>query len=187
MLGACGSSTPTGPSEGAVTFSGVVREYATERAVVGALVRFVPEAQNPSEPGPEATTAADGRYSVTVPRAGTYSVVADGLPVGLARVGGSTYRGDLLTRNGTCIARYGTINESQTLRPIAGATVALTGGRAVTDGAGWYRIDLGCPDVVLPGGTTVMTVTHPSYQDRVQVVGRGVADVVRLDVDMTRR
>ena len=52
---------------------------------------------------------------------------------------------------------------------------------------GWYRIDLACPEVLGPGGTTEIYVAHPDYERRTQVVGRGVYDVLRLDLDLERR
>lgn len=183
----CGGSGPLTPSDGTVSVSGVVHDYATNQPVAGAHVHYAAENENPSAPGPDAVTAADGRFSLVVPHTGVYTAMVDSQIAGVARLGGPAYRGDLYLRSGTCIARYGTVSDSLTWRPVAGATVALTGFRTQTDSTGWYRLDLGCPDVVLPGNTTFMTITHPDYQDRSQVVGRGIADVSRLDVDVPRR
>jgi hypothetical protein len=64
--------------------------------------------------------------------------------------------------------------------------VTVTGGRAVTDAGGWYRIDLGCTGPI-GLGTTVLIVLHPSYLQGVRPVGRGISGVQRLDVDLERR
>jgi SAM-dependent methyltransferase len=114
--------------------------------------------------------------------------------VGTGRVKGSTYHGDLLIDSGTCVSRYGTLADARTLRPVAGATVSVGSGTAVTLGTtvsgpnGWYRVDLGCPTNGLIGfNTTFLYVAHPNYASRDQVVGRGVHGVRRLDLDLERR
>ncbi|OLC42250.1 MAG: hypothetical protein AUH43_23075 [Acidobacteria bacterium 13_1_40CM_65_14] len=100
---------------------------------------------------------------------------------------GSAYRGDFLVRAGTCVSRYGTLVDARTLRPVAGATVSLTGSKTTSGADGWYRIDLGCPTSNPVGGTTEMTVEHPSYVPRSVIVGRGVVGVTRRDLDLERR
>jgi hypothetical protein len=183
---ACGSSNPlTGPSDTAVTFTGRVLDYHTDAPVAGTTVSFTPDAFNSQVVAANTTTGGDGRYTFTVPHTGAFTILIDGAISGLGRVNGRAYRGDLYPRSGNCIARYGLIIDSRSLRPIAGATVTLTGATVTTGADGWYRIDLGCPSVVLPGGTTVIVVGHPRYESRTQVVGRGVAGVSRLDIDMT--
>ncbi len=77
--------------------------------------------------------------------------------------------------------------DASTLGPVRGATISLSGGTATSGPDGWYRIDLGCPERSLPGGTTFIYVTHPNYVQRQQVVGRGVQGVLRLDFDLERR
>lgn len=178
--------SPFGPSETEVTFSGRILDYATQAPAAGAVIRFATDPFTPQAPFSETTAAADGRYVLSVPHTGLFTVLIDGVVAGTARVNGGLYRGDLFRRSGNCISRYGLIIDGETLRPVRGATVML-GSTITTDADGWYRIDLGCPDVVFPGGTTVLTVTHPDYENRSQVVGRGVAGVLRLDVDLTRR
>jgi hypothetical protein len=184
LAGACDES-PFGPSETDVRFSGLVLDYLAETPVPGAVVRFAEDPFTPQAPFVETTAAGDGRYVLTVPRTGVFTVLIDGLIAGTARVNGGGYRGDLFRRSGNCISRYGLIIDAVTLRPVRGATVTLVN-RMTTDADGWYRLDLGCPEVVFPGGTTVLTVTHPNYENRSVVVGRGVAGVLRLDVDLQR-
>ncbi len=58
----------------------------------------------------------------------------------------------------------------------------------ISEPDGWYRIDLGCPATGTIGfNTTFMTVTHPNYAKREQVVGRGISGVSRIDLDLDRR
>ena len=184
----CGASDSlTGPSDAAVTFSGRIVEYRTQSPAIAVAVTFGPPLSDSGFGPSETTTNVDGRYVLTVPRTGLFTVSVNGVFAGMARVNGKVYRGDLFIQGGTCISRYGIVIDSDTLRPIQGATLSLAGARATTGADGWYRIDLGCPDVVLPGGTTVINVTHPAYQPRSQVVGRGVAGVSRLDLDLERQ
>jgi len=179
--------SPFGPSETEVTFSGRVLDYATQVPLCGAVVRFAVDVFTPQAPFTEAATGSDGRYTLTVPRTGIFNVLIDGAFAGTTRVNGGLFRGDLFRRSGNCISRYGHIIDSKTLAPVRDATVRLSGGTTTTGADGWYRLDLGCPDVVLPGGTTFLTVTHRDYEDRSQVVGRGVQGVQRLDLDLTKR
>jgi hypothetical protein len=182
----CGSSNSlTGPSDAAVTFTGRVLDYHTDAPVTGATVSFTPDAFSAQVVAATTTTRADGRYTLTVPHTGAFTILIDGAISGMGLVNGRSYPGDLYPASGSCISRYGLIIDSRSLRPIAGATVTLAGATATTGADGWYRIDLGCPSVVLPGGTTVIVVGHSRYESRTQVVGRGVAGVSRLDIDMT--
>ena len=182
----CGSDPLTGPSDIPVTFSGRVVDYRTQSPAAAVVVRLGPLVESDFSPS-EATTNGYGRYVVTVPRTTTFTVSVDGVFAGTARINGRAYRGDLFIRGGTCIARYGIVIDSRSLQPIQGAMLTLTGMTTTSGADGWYRIDLGCPDVVLPGGTTFINVSHPDYQARTQVVGRGVAGVSRLDLDLERR
>jgi hypothetical protein len=182
----CGDSNAVvGPSSTSVTFVGRVVEFITQAPVTSATVEFRLDSQ---QPGPsQAMTGANGQYALTVPHTGTYFVQVDGAVAGVAHVNGSGYRGDLLVSRGTCISRYGFVIDSRTLRPVSGATAALSGITATTGADGWYRIDLGCPAVVLPGNTTFIRVTHPRYAERTAIVGRGVAGVMRLDLELDGR
>jgi hypothetical protein len=174
-----------------VTVSGRVLDFATNARVVGSTVEFR------TDPVPSATVAtavsgSDGSYAVVLSatRAGVFpwSVFVDGVGVASMSLTETGYRGDLLVRPGTCVARYGIVSDLVTLRPVADATVMLAGVRTRTTVDGWYRIDLGCPATGLVGlNTTGMYVSHPEYADTTQVVGRGVFSVYRMDVRLARR
>lgn len=178
ILGAlsCGSS-PTAPT-GPLTFSGGIRVYTTSAPRAGSLVRYVADTGGPPS---TATTSTDGSYVLTVPSAGAYVVTVDGSLAGTTVVTGPTYRGDLLVDTTGCTARYGQITDALTGRPVNGATASLPGGSSVSDADGRYRIDLGC-ETNVSFSTTFISVRHPRYQERQQVVGRGVQNVLRLDL-----
>lgn len=175
------SSCASGPSEptpaGPVRVSGRVLDYATNAGVGGVTITYDDIA---------GTTDATGAYSVTAP-VGRFQPRVDGASAGVSIVTGTGYRGDFFVRSGDCIARYGSISDAATHRPIAGVRVSL-GETAITDADGWYRLDVGC----VPGGrlgfnTAFMAASHPLYADAPQVVGRGIAGVTRLDFEMQRR
>ena len=174
----CDKQSSTGPSSSGVTVSGRVLNFATNTGVSGATVAFG-----------EVTTMTEGggSYTLAVPAIGLYEPLVDGDWMGSTRVT-LTYRGDLLVRAGTCVSRYGTLTDAGTLRPIAGATVTLSGQIAVSGSDGWYRIDLGCPANGLVGfNTTEIVVSHPNYMDQSYPAGRGVSGVWRLDLELQRR
>ena len=184
---ACGCDerqTVTGPSSNSVSIRGHVLDFRTQVGISGVVVQFAAESQVADI---RATTDASGSYVMSVPIFGPLTVSVDGVFVGTGRVTGPTYRGDLLIDSGTCISRYGTLADARTLRPVAGATVTVGGGTTISGADGWYRIDLGCPTMNLPGNTTFVYVTHPNYTPRQQVVGRGVQGVRRVDLDLERR
>lgn len=183
LTGPSESNAPPGPSGTGIRFTGRVVDYVTQSAAAAAAVVFTDAQFGPSQ----TTTNADGQYVLTVPRTGVFSVAVEGVVAGTARVNGTAYVGDLLIHRGTCAARYGLAIDSRTLRPIEGAAVTLSGRTVITGADGWYRLDLSCPDVIMPAGTTVISVMHPDYQWRQQVVGRGVSGVRRLDLDLQRR
>lgn len=184
----CGeSSSPAGPSSTTVKFSGRVIQYQTELPAVGAVVRFTLGSSAAPSFASETTTGAEGVYVLTVARTGGFTATVDGVLAGTAQVNGTAFPGDLYVIGGRCVARYGLVIDSRTLRPIGGATVSLSGRSTPTDSNGWYRLDLGCPEVTFPAGTTFIAVTHPDYQSESQVTGRGVTFVRRLDFDLDRR
>jgi hypothetical protein len=174
----CDKQPPTGPSSSGVTVSGRVLNFATNTGVSGATVAF----------GDVTTmTDAGGSYTLALPAIGLYEPLVDSEWMGSTRVT-LTYRGDLLVRAGMCVSRYGTLIDAGTLRPIAGATVRLSGQNAVSGSDGWYRIDLGCPANGLVGfNTTEIVVSHPNYMDLHAVAGRGVFGVRRVDLELQRR
>src|SRR5687768_242925 len=100
-LYACGSSNPLlGPTDTAVTFIGRVLDYHTDAPVVGTIVSFTPDTFNPELVAATATTGADGRYTLTVPHTGAFTILIDGTISGLGRVNGRRYPGDLYPRSG---------------------------------------------------------------------------------------
>jgi len=190
LLTACGDA-PTAPS-GPATIAGRVIDYATGAGVSGATVgfgqAFTTNAGTSIVTPYTAVADASGVYSVALPRVAHYEVAIDGGSFGSAEITSPSYRGDLFARSGTCVARYGTVADTDMRRPIANATVSVGAGSATTGADGWYRIDLGCPENGRYGfGTTFIYFTHPAYTDASQVVGRGVEGVIRLDFTMKRR
>lgn len=174
---------PTGPTRPTVDarISGRVLDSATNEGVPSVTVAFE-----------DATTVTgtDGSYSLVVQILtkfayfGRFAVTVDGRGVGSARVTGPGYRGDFLIYPPDCIARYGTVTDARTFRPIIGATVALSGRRVVTEVDGWYRLDLGCPTDYRGGNTTFIYISHPRYVTYSQVTGRGVFGAVRADYEL---
>ena len=158
--------------------------FRTQAGVPGAVVQF----RDGTAAELLATTDASGHYALSLSAAGSFTILVDGQYVGVGRVTGSRYRGDLLVRGGTCISRYGTLADARTLTPVGGATVSMGAETTISEPDGWYRIDLGCPATGTIGfNTTFMTVTHPNYAKREQVVGRGISGVSRIDLDLDRR
>jgi len=183
LAAGCGRKSPTEPTDpmpptGPVAIRGSVRDFTTGTPLAMARLQFT------ADSGGAVTTAvanASGVYDITVPAVGAYTVLRDDVYAGTLQVTGPAYQGDLRIDTGTCVSRYGVLTDARTTRPVAGATVALPP-QAVTSGVdGSYRIDLGC-EPNFSFSTTFITVTHPAYQQRQQVVGRGIHNVVRLDL-----
>ena len=179
----CGSSTPqsspaapSGDLGGTLRVSGQVREYATNAGVGGVTVAFGDGS---------AVTNADGTYSISLASIGTYYPTIDAQRVGTSHVTSASYRGDFLVRPGTCVARYGTVSDPVTHTAVSGAMVSL-GGKMTGSGVdGWYRLDYGCPSEGWVGFNTIlMYASHPDYGDTSVIVGRGIAGVARLDIQM---
>ena len=182
--GGCNDQATTGPSSTGVSVGGEVLAFRTQAGIPGAVVQF----RDGTAAELLATTDASGHYALSLSAAGSFTILVDGQYVGVGRVTGSRYRGDLLIRGGTCISRYGTLADARTLTPIGGATVSMGAETTISEPDGWYRIDLGCPATGTIGfNTTFMTVTHPNYAKREQVVGRGISGVSRIDLDLDRR
>jgi hypothetical protein len=183
--GCGGDSGPAGPSppQGPFAVAGRVISFTSGAALSGATVSYEPEAGGAAMVG---AADASGSYTLSIPTAGTYVVRVGGALAGTVIVGPTPFRGDLLIDQTTCRTRYGEVLDARTLRPVAGATVALPGATTTTDASGWYRLDLGC-DPSPSFSTTFIDVRHPSYADFTQVVGRGVSAVLRLDVALTGR
>jgi Bacterial Ig-like domain (group 2) len=163
--------------------AGRVTDYVSGAGVAGLRLRF-----NRNIVGLQAETTTDsaGGYAVDLPVA-NYGVTADDQGLGslFVRVSGPAFRGDFLVNGPGCVARYGSIIDAATFRPVAGATVSYGGVSAVTGLDGWYRIDHSCAGSVL-GGTAAITVTHPDYLNVVQPTGRGLSLINRIDFDLRR-
>jgi hypothetical protein len=187
----CGDrQQPTGPTEpttGPVSVSGRIVDFNAQTAVPGARVVFANYAQSGAlTEAASAISDSSGAYVAQFAAPGSFLVLVDGSFAGSARITGGTYHGELFVNGGRCVARYGTIADARTLRPVAGAAVVVGGGRAVTDVDGWYRIDLGCTGSI-GFNTAILTVTHTEYITAGRTVGRGISGVERLDVDLYRR
>ena len=179
---ACGGQqTPNAPSNRPAGFSGRVLDFTTNLALSAVTVSFGDKT---------AITGADGTYVLNVP-SGQYEPTVDGVRVGTTHVTGGSYRGDFLVHTGTCVSRYGTVSDRQTLKPVAGAAVGFNGSSAAittTGTDGWYRIDLGCPTNGIVGfNTTFLVVSHPNHASASQTVGRGIYGVTRMDVELDRK
>jgi hypothetical protein len=173
----CGSPTQPG-SNGQVQVAGTVRDFQTNAAVGGARVTF---------DNVTAMTDANGVYSLTV-QAGQYTISIDGERIAVVNLKDRTYRGDVYVHLTGCIARYGTVVDSWTRRPVPSATVSVGGMSVVTDRAGWFRLSLGCPGVPCIGfNTTFLTITHPDYRSGSFIAGRGVCFVERVDYELEPR
>jgi hypothetical protein len=181
---------PTSSSD--VRVNGKVLDYATAIPIPGATVTFDNSLSVPPEAPRIVTAVSDvaGGYTAFVP-AGYYQTFVDAQWVGYLHLTSSPYRGDVLSRWGTCVGRYGSITDAQTHRPIPGATVSIAGsvsGNTVTGIDGWYRLEFGCPAEGRIGfNTTGLTVTHSSYAPGSASVGRGISGVGRIDVELQPR
>jgi hypothetical protein len=175
---ACNGS-PTQPSGDAqVRVTGSVTDFHTNAAAGGALVAIG---------SATATTDASGRYVLTSPP-GEQRVSVDGESLGVVNLKDQTYRGDFYVHAAGCIARYGSIVNKRTRRPVAGAAVSVAGMHGTTDQSGWFYLSLGCPGTLCNGfNTTFLSVTRAGYLDGSFVVGRGVCRVERVDYELEPR
>ncbi len=181
-LHACGDDgVPTAPTPPLV--QGTVLDFQTQTPISGAIVRV---GSDPVADGAGTVTDANGRYSLPQPQytGMFYYFAVNNSFAGRGYPAGTNYRGDLLVDTGTCVSRYGVVMDARTLRPIAGASVALFFGstHTTTSSDGWYRIDWGCPSSGTIGSNTIFLVaSHPSYTSQQQILGRGIEGVQRLD------
>jgi hypothetical protein len=169
-------TAPT-PWDGQVRVTGVVTAFQTKAPVAGALVNMG---------GNTTTTNASGAYQLTVAPAAHLVVINDD-PIGVVTLKDRTYRGDFYTERTGCVARYGTLVDSATRQPIAGATVSVGGRNGTTDKAGWYDVSLGCTAPCIGFNTTFLYISHPNYVDGRFVAGRGVCGVQRYDYELVRK
>ena len=194
----CGTPSPaaaTPTSEYAVARTGVtvplsgrVLDFTSNVGIPGATVEFGGlDFSGRFVPAVTAVSDGTGSYKTAIAAGTSAFVEIDKAWIGQVQAG-QDYRGDFLVRWGTCVARYGTVADALTLRPIAGANVTLSGTTVVTGASGWYRIDLGCPSNGLVGfNTTFVSVSHPDYPSRSFVAGRGVFGVSRMDLSLQKR
>jgi hypothetical protein len=192
----CGTSAPAAPTSdyavprgsASVAVSGRVIDFTTNAAVPGATVEFGGlDFSGRFVPALTAVTDGTGAYKAAIVAGTSTFVEIDKAWVGQVQVN-QDYRGDFLVRFGSCVARYGTVADGLTLRPITGAKVTLAGTSVVTGAGGWYRIDLGCPSNGLVGfNTTFVSASHPDYPSRSFVAGRGVFGVSRMDLSLQKR
>jgi hypothetical protein len=111
-------------------------DFASDAPIAGATIRF-----GSSVADVTATTDATGHFTVGVPPGEIgASIGGDSLGFMAVRVGGPAFRGDLVGNGGTCITRYGTVTDAATFLPVAGATVRVAGGTAVSGADGWFRV-----------------------------------------------
>jgi hypothetical protein len=175
------ASSPAAPGDlaGTLRVSGQIRDFSTGTGVAGVTVAFG-DASTVTDP--------DGRYSLPMTSIGTYYPTIDGQRVGTSHITGASYRGDFLVRPGTCVARYGTVSDPSTHKPVSGAMLSL-GGKMTGSGVdGWYRLDYGCPSEGWVGFNTIsIYASHPDYGDTSQIVGRGIGGVARLDIELQRK
>ena len=175
-----------------VRVSGRVLDFGTNAGVPKASVVFGECDRSPCWPlrNPSTTvTDANGSYRMTVPSIGSFVAVVDGRYVGGTRVNGPDYPGDLFVNWGRCIGRYGTVTDARTLRPIAGASVAVGSYRVVTDVDGWYRADRACVGDISGGtGSGAIRASHPEYVETVvNGFSRTIDEVLRLDIELKPR
>ena len=177
---ACGGS-PTEPSwDGRTQVNGIVLDSRTDAAVAQAHVAIGSAA---------AMTDSKGFYALSV-AAGDQSVVIDDERIGTITLNSRAYRGDFYIHNAGCVARYGTVLDKNTQRPVVGATVSSVYAQTAvaTDYNGWFRLSLGCSgDACVGFNTTFLYVTHPNYLDGSFVAGRGVCFVERVDYQLQHR
>ena len=177
---ACGESKGvTGPTTNAVAISGRVIELFSRQPVRSASIEFR------GSSAAAAGTDQAGQYAVTLPRGGEYQIFVNGKASGIAYIGGGGYLGDLLTHDGTCVARYGTVTDVEG-RPLAKALVAVGALNAVSANDGWYSIEFGCPSNGTIAGSAVMNVSLAGYSSSSRAVGQSLSGVQRFDVALAK-
>lgn len=166
---------------------GRLLDFASGSGVGGATLLFRTAEDGISLDAGTATTDGLGAYAIALPT-GDYQVTVDerAVAVLVIRVGSPAFRGDILTNGGACIARYGTVIDATTYRPLPGATVTYGGGTATTAADGTYRIDHPCVGSV-NGNTITVGASHPDYVAGRRFSGRGLSSVVRLDFALQPR
>jgi hypothetical protein len=184
---ACGTS-PSAPTATGPIVSGLVLDFQTNAIVSGVTVGFgIISSSGATSIVGQSVTDGSGSYRMSL-SAGRYLVFADNASVGLALVRSGVNRTDLLVHPNGCIVRYGTIADSSTGRPLAGATVSLVRVTGTSGSDGTYRLDFGC-QTGLWSNSICISVTRAGYQDACVPMGRGenLSGVLRQDVDLDPR
>jgi hypothetical protein len=157
---------------------GRVRDFQTRASLGGVPVQF--------NGFGAVTTNVDGVYSVWLDAQGATSATASSSHHEVI-VTPARFDGDLLVDQGrTCVGRYGHILDESTGQPISGAVVSLVGRQTTTAADGSYRIEVTCAVNTWGFNTTLISVSRPGYAQGGRVVGRGVSNVQRLDLTLTR-
>jgi hypothetical protein len=176
-LASCSSpSEPSSPAQSSPTqiVSGQIIDLATGAPLPGRQFKFDTQ---------QIVTDESGRYSIEV-AAGDHSFRLDSGEAGSISARHSPTRGDVFANIRNCQGRYGVVFDVSTGRPIAGATVSLTGG-ATTGADGWYRIDAGCGQTYF--NTTMFVANARGYEGFSQYMGRYVDSLIRQDIGLKPR
>ena len=180
---ACSENEVTGPTTEPVAIAGRVIDFFSRATRRAAVIEFRTTSGSPVT---VTTTDAGGQYSATLPRGGEYLISVNGTATGTVYVGGSGYRGDLITDDGRCVARYGTVTDV-TGRPLANAIVVVGALQSVSANDGWYSIEFGCPsNGTISGDTILMNASLPGYSTWSRVAGREITGVQRFDVALQK-
>jgi len=181
LLAACSdrpsptTPTPYTPPTPVVHLTGRLVDYHTSQGFAGVVMRWLPNTPGgPQFSSLQSVSDASGGFGVDLPIAARYAFQVEDVShaSGLVIVPGKQLETTLLVNGGPCAARYGTVIDSVTRQPIAGARVTRAG-TAETDANGYYRIDIGCvPHGNWGIGTTTISVQHPAYQGASELDGR---------------
>lgn len=177
----CGDGTPAAPTPiteappPAIHITGHVVDYSSGTPVSGTSIAWRP--LNLNGPSSDSTVVSDasGRFEVALPVADSYRFLIPTGPInfqsGLVRTSGKRMETRILVNPGSCAARYGYVIDAVTRQPIAGAQVSRFR-TAITDVAGYYRLEIACETRVWGSGTTTISAMHPAYQLHWDIDGR---------------
>lgn len=170
-----GSPTEPEPSRGKL--NGTVTFFETNTPAAGLRVHATMEMFSgfPETPPAETITDSDGRYSLVL-NAGMHSVSVAGsdghtssFVQGITIATGRTTTQNFQVSSAGCAILSGRVMDIASNLPISGATVSFAGQTVISDAAGLYHFNLGCPPPHDPSAK--LTVDHPSYQHREMTFG----------------
>ena len=138
--------------------SGRVLSLESRQPVANTLVTF----SDAYDVVTQATSGADGSYSIAGLTPGFFSVRAGTQLAGSVRLDAGLNARDLFVNNPKCIVQYGTVRNARTGGPIAGAKVSIYGREVTTASDGTYSIDFGC-DGTVPGSTILIQASADGY------------------------